>query len=43
MRCSSSLLAVAVVVAFLASDDARYITESTVVVDAGLLWNDREQ
>ncbi|MDB5898828.1 MAG: gdh [Ramlibacter sp.] len=34
---------VAGVVAFLASDDARYITGTTVFVDGGLLWNYSEQ
>ena len=34
---------VAGVVAFLASEDARYITGATMVVDGGLLWNYREQ
>jgi glucose 1-dehydrogenase len=34
---------VAAVVAFLDSDDARYITGSTMVVDGGLLWNYQEQ
>jgi glucose 1-dehydrogenase len=34
---------VAGVVAFLASDDAAYITGSTIVVDGGLLWNYQEQ
>jgi glucose 1-dehydrogenase len=34
---------VASVAAFLASDDAAYITGTTVVVDGGLLWNYSEQ
>jgi glucose 1-dehydrogenase len=34
---------VAGVVAFLASDDARYITGTTIVVDGGLMWNYAEQ
>lgn len=34
---------VAGVAAFLASDDANYITGTTVVVDGGLLWNYSEQ
>jgi glucose 1-dehydrogenase len=34
---------VASVVAFLASNDADYITGSTFVVDGGLLWNYQEQ
>lgn len=31
------------IVAFLASDEAKYITGSTFYVDAGLLWNYHEQ
>ena len=34
---------VAGVVAFLASEDARYITGATIVVDGGLMWNYSEQ
>jgi len=34
---------VAGVVAFLASDDAAYITGTTIVVDGGLMWNYHEQ
>ncbi|MDY6940228.1 MAG: glucose 1-dehydrogenase [Cyanobacteriota bacterium] len=34
---------VAGIVAFLASDEAKYITGSTVYVDGGLLWNYKEQ
>jgi glucose 1-dehydrogenase len=34
---------VAGAVAFLAGDDARYITGTTLVVDGGLLWNYQEQ
>lgn len=34
---------VAGIVAFLASDDAKYITGSTFYVDGGLLWNYQEQ
>jgi glucose 1-dehydrogenase len=34
---------VAGVVAFLASEDARYITGTTIVVDGGLMWNYSEQ
>ena len=34
---------VAGLAAFLASDDASYITASTFVVDGGILWNYQEQ
>jgi glucose 1-dehydrogenase len=34
---------VAGAVAFLASEDARYITGTTLFVDGGLLWNYEEQ
>jgi glucose 1-dehydrogenase len=34
---------VAGVAAFLAGDDAAYMTGSTLVVDGGLLWNYAEQ
>ena len=34
---------VAGIVAFLASDEAKYITGATFYVDGGLLWNYHEQ
>jgi glucose 1-dehydrogenase len=34
---------VAGVAAFLASNDADYVTGTTVIVDGGLLWNYEEQ